>query len=159
MKFSLSQVLADGVQSGVVAALSSAALMAMRGQIENGNPVAPINAISHIAWDEKAFEADKLDIKHTLIGLSINDTAMITWGVIFELLRTVTKSRGNMPKTVGCAAGLALLAWAIDYKIVPSRLTPGIEAHLSQRSIAMIYLAFALALSGSALWRDRGENQ
>ncbi len=155
MKISLQQVLADGVHSGVVAALGSAALIAVRGQIENGNPVAPINAISHIAWDDEAFDADKLDIKHTLVGLSINDTAMMSWGVIFELLRAVTKSRGSVAKTAGCAAGMAGLAWAIDYKIVPPRLTPGIEAHLSKRSLAMIYCAFALALMGSAWWRDK----
>ena len=113
MKFSWQQVLAGGLQSGVIAALSSAAVIALRGQIENKNPIAPINAISHIAWDDEAFDAKNLDIKHTLVGLSINDTAMITWGVIFEALRTMTDSRGNAVKTVGCGAMLAVLAWAV----------------------------------------------
>lgn len=157
MKISLQQVLADGVHSGIVAALSSAALIALRGHIENRNAVAPINAISHIAWDEEAFGADKLDIKHTLVGLSINDTAMITWGVIFESVRSLTNSRGDIAKTLSCGAGLSILAWLIDYKIVPPRLTPGIEAHLSQRSIALIYTGFAVALSASGLWHDQKE--
>ena len=157
MKFSPQQVLADGLQSGVVAALSSAALIALRGQIENKNPLAPINAISHIAWDDEAFDAKDLDIKHTLVGLSINDTAMITWGVIFEAFRVATNSRGDAAKTIGCGATVSVLAWLLDYKIVPPRLTPGVEAHLSKRSIAMIYVGLAMALSGSALWRDQGE--
>ena len=157
MKINCQQVLADGLQSGVVAALSSATVIALRGYIENHNAIAPINAISHIAWDDEAFDAKNLDIKHTLVGLSINDTAMITWGVIFEALRTITDSRGDVAKTVGCGATLAVAAWVLDYKVVPPRLTPGVEAHLSKRSIAMIYLVFATALSANALWRDQGE--
>ncbi len=158
MKISPMQVLADGLKSGTVAAISSAALMAVRGQIENGNAIAPINAISHIAWDDEAFEAKSLDLKHSVVGLAINDSAMISWGVIFEAMRAFTKSRESVAKTVGCASVLAILAWVIDYKIVPPRLTPGVEAHLSKRSIWMLYISLASALSASALWRDRSEN-
>jgi hypothetical protein len=54
---------------------------------------------------------------------------------------------------VSAAAGAtATLAYAVDYHVVPKRLTPGFEAHLSGRSMFYVYAAFATRIRcGSAM--------
>ena len=44
------------------------------------------------------------------------------------------------------AIGLAALAYFIDFRLVPRRLTPGFEHKLSGRSLLFVYVVLALAL-------------
>ena len=47
------------------------------------------------------------------------------------------------------------LAYVIDYKIVPKRLTPGFEYVLPRRSLATVYVVKALALAAGGLLAAR----
>ena len=146
MKISLLQILADGLQAGSVAGIGSAVAIAIAGQVENQRPIEAVNAVSHVAWGEQAFVAKELNAKNTLLGLAINDAAMLSWGVLFEALRVAFKAHGSAPRTVGCAAATGAIAYVVDYKIVPPRWMPGIERHLSNRALWWIYAAFVMCL-------------
>lgn len=178
------------------------------GAKEGSGALAPLNAVSHIAWGDEAFSAQGFSARHTLTGLAANTAANVSWGVLYELLLVVVKrsdaardaaarsdnlrcipesaaaaqcsikrrgakssgakgraARNGPPEH--CAAGawsgavsralpggalVAALAYVTDYHIVPARLTPGFEKHLSRRALFFIYLVLALALAaGGAL--------
>ena len=55
------------------------------------------------------------------------------------------------------AVAVSAVAAVVDLACVPDRLTPGFERRLSERSLVMVYTAFAagLALAGLAALRRR----
>lgn len=53
-------------------------------------------------------------------------------------------------------ACVAALAYVTDYHLVPARLTPGFERHLSRRALFFVYAVLAMALAaGGALNQTR----
>ncbi|WP_371884350.1 hypothetical protein [Caballeronia sp. S22] len=74
------------------------------------------------------------------------------WGVLFESL---CGSRSRPATIVAAAATTALVAYLVDYYAVPKRVTPGFEAHLSKRSLAMTYVALGAGFAIAALIRRR----
>jgi hypothetical protein len=50
------EILKDTVYVGAVSSAASALMAGACGKAENNDAVAPINAISHIAWGDDAFE-------------------------------------------------------------------------------------------------------
>ena len=69
----------------------------------------------------------------------------------WEAALTNTLSAGD---TVLAAAATSSLAYIVDYKVVPQRLQPGFDAHVSRRSIGAFYVTFAAALAATA-WLQR----
>ncbi|WP_341845015.1 hypothetical protein [Caballeronia fortuita] len=76
----------------------------------------------------------------------------VFWGVLFEAL---CAKRPRPAKIVTAAATTALIAYVVDYHAVPKRVTPGFEAHLSTRSLAMTYVALGAGFAMAALLRSR----
>ncbi|MCC8405264.1 hypothetical protein LJ655_25920 [Paraburkholderia sp. MMS20-SJTN17] len=67
----------------------------------------------------------------------------------------VERIAGAGPQRRPAAAATAMTAYVVDYKVVPARLTPGFEAHLSQRSRRALYVALGYGLVAAALLRRR----
>ncbi|MCE4547564.1 MULTISPECIES: hypothetical protein [unclassified Caballeronia] len=59
------------------------------------------------------------------------------------------------PTVVTAAATSALIAYVIDYHAVPKRVTPGLEARLSKRSLTMPYVALDAGFAFPAVLRPR----
>jgi hypothetical protein len=58
---------------------------------------------------------------------------------------------------VADACAISAVAAVVDLKLVPKRLTPGFEARLSNRSLALVYAGFATGLAlGGMLALKRG---
>ena len=142
------------------AVCSSAATLgtaAVCGLIENRNALAPINDITHVFYGEEAFGARASTwgarnlLRYTLPAIAWNTFALSGWALLHGFLVGKRPSRARL-----LAAGIAVatIAYVIDYKLVSPRWTPGIEAHLSGRSLFAAYVALALGL---ALGRERGE--
>ncbi|WP_310005272.1 hypothetical protein [Caballeronia sp. LZ043] len=72
------------------------------------------------------------------------------WGALFESL---CGRRSRPAGIVSAAAATALIAYVVDYHVVPKRFTPGFEAHVSTRSLAMAYVALAAGFAIAALAR------
>src|SRR4051812_15755649 len=96
----------DVLATGTVAAAGTTVAVAACGQWENGDPIGPLDAVSHILWGEEAFAANEFDVKHTLAGVGLNAAAVMSWAVIHELLVGDEADRGNIiPCLIG---GLAV---------------------------------------------------
>ena len=120
------------------------------GARENRQPIAPVNAISHIAWGEDAFDESEPSLKYTATGLALNTAATISWAAVFEILWRRT-GRRDAATALACGAAVSSLAYAVDYHVVPPRLTPGFETHLSGKSLSVVYAVLALSLACGGL--------
>jgi hypothetical protein len=146
----LGRALTDGSLAGVV----TMAALALLGRREAGSGVAPINATSHVLYGDEAGTADRVDAKHTLPGLLINTGAGIFWALVRELTLARTKSPGPA-KAAAAGAATAGLAYAVDYHLIPRRLTPGWERRLSRKSVALGFVALGVALTVAGIVRAR----
>lgn len=80
--------------------------------------------------------------RESLLGLLLNASAMAGWASIYEIVLAISNKPSNFP----LAAGTATLAYLIDYHVVPKRLVPGIEKHMSRNGLIVCYIALALGL-------------
>lgn len=103
------------------------------------------------------FTETGLSARFTLTGLTIHQASAIFWGVLFEGLldrwQCHVNRRPRIAEVAAAAATTAAVAYAVDYHAVPSRLTPGFEAHLSKRSMFYVYAALAAGFAAAALCR------
>lgn len=140
------------VITGTIACAATLAVVSALGARRHG-PVAPINAISHVLWGDDAAQAARSDVRHTVPAVAINEGASIFWAALYERVFGRLAENGR----IGCAllggAGVAALAYLVDYHLVPRRLTPGWEYHLDGRSLAAAYGVLALSLPVRGLIR------
>ncbi|MBB5503150.1 hypothetical protein [Paraburkholderia sp. MM5384-R2] len=144
------------VPSGLLAGCVSAATAAAASTDASGSPLAPINAVTHCLWPQRALRERGFSIRHTVAGFAIHQAAAIFWAMMFEQL--VDRMAGPDPSrrpgaTAVAAATTVASAYVVDYKVVPNRLTPGFEAHLSRRSLGNVYVALGAGLLAAALLR------
>lgn len=137
----------DGHQSGTIASLLSAAVLAEGSRRETGSPYACLNATSHWVWGDEAAAHEAPSLRHTAAGYLIHHAASCFWGILYE--RVVGEQADRLPGAAKVAAGLTAAGFAclVDYRLVPQRLSPGFELRLSRRSIAAGYFAFGLGLA------------
>jgi hypothetical protein len=140
--------------TGAVASAATTLAVAALGQAENGEAIAPVNAVSHIAWGDEAARQTGVTTKYTLTGLVLNAAAVTSWAVIYH---TLFGGRKITPvAAVTGAVATSALAYVTDYHVVPERLTPGFERRLSNRSLALTYGVLATGLMvGGLLARRR----
>jgi hypothetical protein len=131
--------------------VATTAAVSLCGQLEDGNSVAPLNAISHILWGDSAARQEHASAQHTLAGIALNTMATAGWGAVYEILFGGTARRGNLAGAMLGGAAVAGLAYVTDYYVVPERLTPGFEKRLSPRSMLAVYATLALTLPLASL--------
>lgn len=148
------QAVSDGIGPGTLAGAITSIVAALRGRVETGSALAPINAPSHVLWGDRAAAVRKATLRHTALGYLINTVAGIFWAAVLEkLFGRVIARRGASAALLGGAA-TAGIAYLTDYHLVPKRLTPGYEKRVSGRSLLLIYGVLALTL-GAGAWRRR----
>jgi hypothetical protein len=138
--------LQDALMAGAVVCAATLAVAALRGRVDSGSAVAPINATSHVVYGPEAGEVEVPDLTHTLLGIAINAGASVFWATVYQQLFDRTGSRDGTAKLLLGGGVVAALAYLVDYHLVPKRLTPGWEERVSARSLGMIFAAMALAL-------------
>src|SRR4029079_8260640 len=82
----LSEIVSDSVRSGVIAAATTTATAAICGQLEEHQPIGPINAVSHILWGDRAARKSSFSLKHTLTGAALNAAAVTSWAFLQEVV-------------------------------------------------------------------------
>jgi hypothetical protein len=132
------------------AATTVAALLFSRA--EKKPATAAINAVSHIAWGDAAYEHEEPSIKHTATGGILNGAAMMTWAGLLQLV--LPKKRRNLPETLAKSAAVATAAYVVDYHVVPQRLTPGFEEKLSKKALFGIYAVMAISMAAASISRE-----
>jgi hypothetical protein len=130
--------------AGTVATGATTAAALALGARQARTPWAALDATSHIAWGERATRHAELDAKHTGIGALLNAGAMFLWAGVHAVLAGGSRSIARQ-----AAAGVATsaLAYAVDYHVVPRRLTPGFERVINRRAVGAIYGVLALSLA------------
>lgn len=137
--------------SGATAGVSTTLAASLCGAVESGNAIAPLNAISHIAWGDTAARQADASWQYTAVGVALNVAAVTSWAAVYELLSHQLDGRTNPWRNLGLGAFVSGLAYVTDYYIVPRRLTPGFEKRLSNRSLLAIYSVLAVSLAAHDL--------
>lgn len=127
--------------SGLGASIAALTSVAALARSEGRPAVVPINATSKWFWGDGAGEQSRFDLKHTPLGIATNICAGMFWGALFGAVRD---HRRTAPHQLVCdGAILAGTAGALDYGILPRRLTPGWELQISSRSVLLSLTAMA----------------
>lgn len=143
----------DSARKAAITALGTTAAIALCGHLENGDAIQPINDVSHITFGDEAFAQRGASLKYTGSGLALTKSFTASWAVLHEMLFGAYQDEGNVPVSLAGGALIASFAYLLDFHIVPKRLTPGFETHLSKRSLLAIYVVLALALGLGGLRR------
>ena len=147
--------LRTGLVAGTLASLASTAALMLCGRREAGSMVAPTNATSHWLWGDQAFEVRRPTLKHTALGYATHHASAIFWALIYGWLHASRHPAQSAPAALASAGAATALACAVDYTIVPHRLMPGFEHHLSKRSLGVVYGLFAVGLAAGCLLAQR----
>jgi hypothetical protein len=140
--------------SGSAASAASSAVLALAGSVENDSAAAPTNATSHWLWGREAYRKNGFSLRHTLAGYAIHHSMSVFWALVYEAVLGPQRLK-PVGSVVGNAVLVSAAACLIDYTVTPKRLTPGFEARLSRKSMALVYAAFAAGLAAATLARRR----
>lgn len=139
-----SEAFKDGLISGSLSSVVSTAMLAARGSSENGTPYAPVNAVSHWIYGDRAARQDDPSLRYTVPGYVIHHGSSLLWGIVYERwFGRYAEKRDVVPALAGAVA-VASLACFVDYKMTPERLQPGFEKRLSTPSMVLVYGAVAV---------------
>lgn len=148
--------LREGLVSGTVAGLTSAVALAVTGRRDAGSTAAAVNAESHWLWGDEALREDRPTLRHTLTGFVTHQLATVFWATLYALVRGNRGAMKRFPQALLGGVATSAAAAAIDYTVVPRRLSPGFEHRLRTDSLVLVYVVFGagLALGAKALRRD-----
>ena len=135
----------DGLISGAIGSVASAAALSIAGRKETGSTLGPINVISRWLWGDLTAHHHEASLRYTATGYAIHHASATLWAVVYEKL--CERPRQSLPARMGGGLGVAAMACFTDYKLTPYRLQPGYEKHLSASSLALVYVSFGLALA------------
>jgi hypothetical protein len=144
------RLLLSAATTGTVANLAVTGTLGLLAQLEGQDPLQPINATSHWLYGPQVGRIKRVDLKHTAVGYVTNHAAAVFWAVPFTWWLARHPHRSSAEIAAG-AATTAAVAAAVDYGLVPHRLTPGWEHAISPRSVAIAFGALALGLAAGAL--------
>ena len=149
------EALREGAVSGSIASVLSAAYLAWAGR-RNGAPAAPVNAVSHWFFGDKALRQDEPSALYTLTGYLTHHAASIFWGTLHAKLWGANQAHKKPVPALAGAAAASAVACFVDYQLTPKRLTPGFEHRLGKPELANVYVCFAIGLAaGTLLMRRR----
>jgi hypothetical protein len=131
--------------------MTSAIVQSLRGKAELGKSAAAINGPSQWIWGMHAPYQDHFSLRYTIVGYGIHHATSVFWALWYEKFRQQLPSAENTATVLAPALATAAAAYAVDFHFAPRRLSPGFERRLSQRSLLMVYGAFALGLAATAL--------
>lgn len=125
---------------------------------ENGSVWAAVNAPSHWIWGNPALGQHRPSVRYTVAGVLVHHLSSGFWALVHtQSLRHVEP--GNSLRAHVAGAGLiTVLAAAVDLAVVPHRLTPGFQHHLSAKALFGVYAMFGIGLLAGTLFtaaRDR----
>jgi len=126
-----------------MASVLSSIAVAAHARAHSGRAASGVNATSHWIWGERAMWRRQMDVRHTALGYAIHHASSLWWAGLFELKAPSSGPRG----VVALGAATAATAYVVDYHVVPKRLTPGFDRHLSPAGMVSAYAAFGAGLA------------
>ncbi|MBC7804982.1 MAG: hypothetical protein H7145_02410 [Akkermansiaceae bacterium] len=141
--------LKNGIITGLVGAATTTAVIAAYGKAKTGDPWTPFNGIAHMFFGENAANRDGFVPRETLVGLGLNGTALVTWGVMYEAIA----GKVAFPRSLLSGGLASFIIYLLDYHIFPPKLRPGFEKRLGYDSVFAAYLLLAVAFGLSPFWK------
>ena len=135
--------------SGTAASLVSTAALALLARAEGKAASQATNATSHWINGDGAARRWDADAPHTLVGYGIHHASALFWALPFQIWLAARPPLTGL-ELLRHASIISAIAAAVDYGVVPKRLTPGWELVLSKRSMLATYGATALGLAAGA---------
>lgn len=138
----------------VIAFLVTTTGLLVLGPTDHRSPFAPVNSISHMLYGQRAYVIDEPKPKYLLPGILLNFGAMLGWAAVAEIVLRLLKVQ--IPQTalnLFVCSGVTLLAYFVDFYVVPKRFTPGFEHVLSSRSMLVLYALMAASLFAGSMFR------
>jgi hypothetical protein len=136
------------ISSTMIAAVSLAGLTGK-------HLLAPVQAISHIVFGESAYQTNRLNLSFAATGFILNGLAMIGWSSVAEFgLQILKVAPSNYVGALAIGMSVSLLAYLVDFKVVPKRFTPGFEHVLTRRSVYLVYWMVSLSMALGSLGRS-----
>ena len=152
----LRQVLREGVVAGTTASVLSTLVLAFAGWRETGSAAAPTNAEGHWLRGDDALRDDGLTWAGTATGYLTHHLSTVFWATLYSAAWGHRREAKSVAQAVLGGAATAAAAAAIDYTLVPERLTPGFERRLSTPATVATFGAIAAGLAlGALLLRER----
>jgi hypothetical protein len=145
----------DGSVAGAAATLLSLGVLAAAGRREDGSAVAPVNAVGHWLWGDESLRADGASLRHTGTGLLTHLGAAVFWAGLYSKLWGQRPGAKKLGQAVAGAAATSAVAFAVDYGVVPKRLTPGFEHRLGRGAMLATYGSLAAGFALGALLLGR----
>jgi len=134
-----------GVWIGLVAAAATAGALVGFGWVR-GAPLQPLNTIAHVLLGSRAFYVREAHPLVTPVGIGVHVLSLILWGVLFSV--AAGRRRGAW-LWVG-AVLFAVAVAAIDFLLLPARLSPGFETVLARGEIIVVYALMAATMGMTA---------
>lgn len=131
--------------TGTASGLLMSTVVGMVSQLTVGRSAPGLNAISHIVWGEKAARQPTWTFRYTGTRLLLNHIACLFWAGCYEALWRKHRSQRVMSSAAD-AMTIALLAYVVDYHIIPKQFTPGFELVFPKKLFPVLYLGLAGAL-------------
>jgi hypothetical protein len=147
----IKRILINGAKNGAALIVTTTTSLLLASANENDGAWGAINNVSHIVDGDETVYGDRFSMRDSSVGLAINSTAMLVWGLIYE----VFFGRIELPRSLVSASFFAVAAYLVDYHLVPKRLTPGIEHKISRNSVYFMYLVIVFTLFLSPRWTRR----
>ncbi|NYT68395.1 hypothetical protein [Pusillimonas noertemannii] len=151
----LVRVLKSAATSGSYASVVSTVALLHGGARDCSAAFAPVNAVSHWLWGDKALHKEQGSLRYSLAGYCIHHAASIFWALGYEFLLSRRKAEPTKFEALTLAGGVAATACVVDLYCTPERLTPGFERRLGKPSLAYVYLAFGAGLALHALLKSK----
>lgn len=134
-----------GVWIGLVAAAATAGALVGFGWVR-GAPLRPLNTIAHVLLGSRAFYVGEAHPLVTPVGIGVHVLSLILWGALFSV--AAGRRRGAW-LWVG-AVLFAVAVAAIDFLLLPARLSPGFETVLTRGEIIVVYALMAATMGMAA---------
>jgi hypothetical protein len=146
-------LLREAALSGTLASVASTLALLVAGRLGPQHPLAPVNAISHWLWGDRALHEDGPSLRHTAAGYLIHHVASLFWSTLHAL----AWDGGPQPpaRAIAAATATSAVACFVDFQLTPRRLKPGFEERLSRPALAGVYACFAIGLAAGTLLASR----
>ena len=131
------------LRSGSVASVLSTLVVTCFSRARSRAAAAGTNAASQWFWYPRARDVDRPSLKYTAAGYAVHHASSLFWAAGYEAMRP---EQARLSGRIARAAGIAALAYIVDYHVVPRRLSPGFEHRIGAAGILSAYAAFALGL-------------
>ena len=82
-------------------------------------------------------------LRHTLTGIVTHQLSTVFWATLYALVRGRRNAVRSVPQALLGGIATSAAAAAIDYTLVPRRLSPGFENRLSRSSMVGVFAAIA----------------